>query len=557
MSWFGEDDDRVVYSAGISITHLIPTLPANPINAAVLSAIRNNGSIVNNIVAARGQTMLTRVEKYLKTVKATPSLNVTSSTFPSKLGAVLPIITIRENTVDVLNNPSAAFVKATGKALSTMSMDLKNITDAVNASPSPINDVFFMLACRINSPTVGAKAYFYHFLDELYDPAWDAVWWSFYTGVWRGDYLTQGWKEFSIYRSYELEFHVSYLTISKQTITGVIGAVGTYKKVLVANPLISMDKYDPGGFNFDTVICSKQINPTHYVKYTIYGLLISNYIRHAQDYTNVQHTVSGNSRTGTGNIDGLFNNVNGSDGAFLLPMFKGVLDKVNPFDLEQMLAESVILYVHTLSQSTVMWFQSPGFFQLLGDIVNLVAQVFSGSSLNLSPDLVTLIRQVAVSLLTGIVSEYLYEALAPVIGEAAAAALVGVTAFVVLQYTHEGNKSLGELPWAEDLLKASLVIVGAADKVNTLDALRLNREVADFNKSATAFNEELDRATKLLGTTDSNLRGSNLNDIINAYETPEEFYTRTIHQGNIGVTSIDAIASYAANKLRLPKQLPV
>jgi hypothetical protein len=557
MSWFGEADDITVYSAGISVTHLIPEMPRSPLTAAVLSAIRSNGSIVNNIVAAREQSMFSKVENYLEAVISIPALNVTTSTFPSKLGKVLPILTIRENNVNVLNSYPVAFVKGTKKALATLGMDLTDITAASDAAPVGINDVYFMLACRIGSPTKGAKAYFYHFLDMLYDPGWDGVWWSFYNGVeWRGDYLTQGWKQYKISRSNELEFTVRYLTINKQTITGVIGTVGTYRKVLAGSPLLSMAQYDPAITNFDTIACSKQINATQYVRYTIYGLEIDNHIQHAQDYTNVQHTVSMNTPTGTGNATGLFQNVNGADGSFLLPMFKEVLDKVNVFDLEQMITESIILYVHTVSQSTVLWYQSAGFFNIIGEIVSIATQIFSGSSLNLSPDLVSLIRQVAVSLLTGIVSEYLYEALAPVIGEATAAAIVGVTALVVLHYAPEGNKSLGELPWAEDLLKATLAIVGSLDKTNASEALQLTKDIDAFNKSASAFGEELDRATKLLGTTDSNLRGSNLNDIIGSYETPDEFYTRTIHQGNIGITGIDAIANYTANKLRLPKQLP-
>ena len=556
MSWFGEEDDRVVYSAGISVTHLIPKLPENPRNAAVLSAVRNNGSIVNNIVAVRNASMFSSMEKYLAITKATPSLDTTTSTFPSELGDVLPVIIIRENNFNILTNGSSpTFVGATKKALSTMGADLVKITAAVDASPSATNDVFFMLACRIWSPTVGAKAYFYHFLESMYDPTWDSIWFYFYqNGVWSGDYYTQFLKQFSIIQNDgELVFYVKYLTINKQTITGVIGPVGSYRKVHVAQPLLSVGVDTE---NFDTTSCAKQISATQYVEYTMYGLVIENRIKHGQDYTRVFHSVSMNSPVGTGDINGYYNKVNGAYGSFLLPMFKGVLDKVNPFDLEQMLAESVILYVHGVSQTTVPWWKSPGFYAILGEIVNIVAVIFSGSALSLSPDLVTLIRQVAIGLLTGIVSEYLFEALAPIIGEAAAAAIVGVTALAVLRYAPEGIKSLGELPWAEDLLKAARVIIDSVDIASTKDALELTKDIDAFNKSADAFNEELERANKLLGTTDSNLKRSNINDIINAYETPEEFYTRTIHQGNIGVLGLDAIANYAANKLRLPKELP-
>jgi hypothetical protein len=574
MSWFGEEDDTEVYSAGITVAHLIKKLE-NPLNAAVLSAVRNNGSIVNNIVAAAGHSMFARAEKYLDTVKASPHISLPTTTFPSSLGDVMPVITIRENNLNILTywEYPPDFVKVCKEALSVMGTDLSKLTDAVNAAPSAVNDVYFMLACRIGSPTVGAKAYFFHFLESLYDPTWDYYFWlGFGDDVWIGNQAPTaqqnawGKKQYTVERGNELKFIVSYFTIQKSTVTGVIGPVGSYEKSTAGYGLIGAVNYlgengersNVGKYhNFDAVNCSKQISTTQYVVYTIWGLVIENQIKHGQDYTRVLHTVSRNMPTGTGNVDGYFNKVNGAYESFSLPLFKGVMDKVNLFDQEQMLAESAILYLHTVSSSTVSWWQSAGFFQIIGDIANIVAGIFLGSSLNLSPDLVTLIRQVAVGLLTGVVSEYLFEALAPIIGEAAAAAIVGVTALVVLRYAPENIKSLGELPWAEDLLKAARVIIDSVDTANTKDALELTKDIDAFNKSALAYNEELDRASKLLDTGDSNIKRSTINDIINAYETPEEFYTRTVHQGNIGVMGLDAIANYATNKLRLPKQLPV
>jgi hypothetical protein len=575
MSWWGDAfgyNDDPVYSGGISVTHLIPKLPASPLNAAVLSAIRNNGSIVNNIVAARNASMFSNMERYLKVVKDTPVISITTTTFPSGLGDVLPIMTIRQNDWNVLTMYPLSFVEGTDKALSAMGTDLKSITTAVNAAPSAVNDVYFMLACRIGSPTVGASAYFFHLLESLYDADWDTEWWKgFGEDVWIGNhsaaYLANAWgqKHFDVKRGSELEFNVTYCTIIKGTTVGNIGPVGTYLKITQGRPLIGIanrlgpnaERSDIGKYhNFDFIFCYKQVSATEYVTYVMCGLVIENHIQHGQDHTRVLHTVSRNMPEGTGDVNGYFKKVNGAYGSFLLPMFKGILDKVNPFDLEQMLAESVILYVHTVSQSTVSWWQSPGFYAIVGEIVNIVVVIFSGSALSLSPDLTTLIRQIAIGLLTGIVSKYLFEALAPIIGEAAAAAIVGVTALVVLRYAPEGIKSLGELPWAEDLLKVARVIIDSVDIVNTKDALELTKDIAEFTKSADAFNEELARADKLLGTTDSNLKRSNINDIINAYETPEEFYTRTVHQGNIGVLGLDAIANYVANKLRLPKELP-
>jgi hypothetical protein len=57
----------------------------------------------------------------------------------------------------------------------------------------------------------------------------------------------------------------------------------------------------------------------------------------------------------------------------------------------------------------------------------------------------------------------------------------------------------------------------------------------------------LDKAMELL--EESNI----LNPRIIFGESPDDFYNRTVHSGNIGVASLDAISSFVAVALVLPK----
>jgi hypothetical protein len=540
MSWFNWFDDTTVYSAGISITHLIPKLPESPLKASVLSAIRNDGSIVNNLIAAREQTMFSKAEDFLDYTKASYYRGLPNQNFPAQLGDVLPIIAVRENGGNVLNTLSATNLATTKKALLKVGLNLENITNGINTAPGSVDDVYTLFAANVWSDTIGSHEYFFKFLALLYTVAQDRNIIGPSTSTERRYAITFGG---------ELRFDIITYAVNKVTLAGTIGPIDTYTRTI--------GTFTGAGVTTPTTfIFSRQVSANTYEQYSVIGLEVRNTLLTPGRSTMVYHTMTGSS--GALALNPAFwvtTPVNGSRATFVIPLFKSVLDAMNPFIQEKFLADSLILYVHSQSSQTIAWYQSPGFIETVGAIISIATAVFSGSSISLSKDLSTLIQQVAISLVTGIVSEYIFEILAPILGEATTAAIIGMAYIVAQEYVGEGNKSLGDLPWAEDLLKAALVVVQSIDSTNTEDALKLASDIAEFTKSSSVFGKELERASGLLGSTDSNLKNSNIAAILSFYETPDEFYNRTIHQGNIGVISIDAVSSYTANKLRLPKTL--
>ena len=75
----------------------------------------------------------------------------------------------------------------------------------------------------------------------------------------------------------------------------------------------------------------------------------------------------------------------------------------------------------------------------------------------------------------------------------------------------------------------------------------LMEEMASFTEWRTEAEKELSDANKLLENS------SHLSPITIFGESPDDFYNRTVHSGNVGVISIGAISSYVDNALRLPK----
>ncbi len=81
-------------------------------------------------------------------------------------------------------------------------------------------------------------------------------------------------------------------------------------------------------------------------------------------------------------------------------------------------------------------------------------------------------------------------------------------------------------------------------KADFLDLLQEGKEFSLF----------VEEQNKLLDDAKALLQGNNhLDPFVIFGESPQDFYNRTVHSGNIGVLGISAISSYVDIALTLPK----
>ena len=107
--------------------------------------------------------------------------------------------------------------------------------------------------------------------------------------------------------------------------------------------------------------------------------------------------------------------------------------------------------------------------------------------------------------------------------------------------------SVAGAPWAQELVRLSTGLSkGISDNLQDM----MKDLVGDYQQLSVMkddFAKEMERASKLL---DSN---NHLSPFVIFGESPNDFYNRTIHSGNIGMNGISAISSYVDIALRLPK----
>jgi len=131
--------------------------------------------------------------------------------------------------------------------------------------------------------------------------------------------------------------------------------------------------------------------------------------------------------------------------------------------------------------------------------------------------------------------------------------LAAVTTLVSL-YAGQGFSSTPGAPWASDLLRVSTGLAKAISaQVSDLIGEYQGKQQA-FNLMAEQQWEELEEVRKLLdvaGLVDPfTFVGNRPLTILG--ESPESFYNRTVHAGNIGPLAFDAIEFHVDNALKLP-----
>ena len=124
------------------------------------------------------------------------------------------------------------------------------------------------------------------------------------------------------------------------------------------------------------------------------------------------------------------------------------------------------------------------------------------------------------------------------------ATLLAIALVVYAAYHFSTSPGMAGVPTANQLVSFATGLNGAVIQDMFSDLLLEQQGFFQFMEEQT---KTLDEANKLLEST------SFLSPFIIFGESPQDFYNRTVHSGNVGVLSISAISSYVDIALTLPK----
>jgi len=289
----------------------------------------------------------------------------------------------------------------------------------------------------------------------------------------------------------------------------------------------------------------KPVEAPTYVEMTIMGLV------HHSRLTNPDGYFSTNS----GEVIHIITTImQTEDGKFFMPLSVGVMDNFNSLIQSEIFYSSLTLALTLYNETKLPWYADSALMFAIR-IVLVIATW--GSSEIWMQGLWEIIKQVithyVIQLLVMEAVTLLIDLVGGEVGLILAAIAVAVAAYA--GSGGDGLNLLTDIINAEQLMQAATLLVDAVNTSISEDFLELQEQIEDEEALQEEREEELDSLVAQLGPTVT----IDMVDVVvrqptpDFYETPSDFYNRSVHITNPGVLSLDSIDSYVGNAISLPQ----
>lgn len=467
----------------------------------------------------------------------------------NQLGSFFPFGYFRFNKQPTSTNPASAEYKAITKYMKCLNMDYAAVNEAINSNPQieHVDSALLMLMVPASSGNALENRYLFDFFKRLYLQAVGAGGQS--DGM---NYISE--PVMNVFRSLSKRVTAKVsLTIRDARFTTSLGMQGIFRKIRQGNigkvgthtsaridksvthgvmvyPIdLMMNQREPYLDTWTTkeptFIYCKQITPYLYEEIEVVGLRMT------------YEVLGGHSTTNE-----------------MVPIDHSITQDYSLPDREEIYARSLHYIINSVQETEVEWYQQEWFSTVL-IIVAVVWTVFSmgsdgGSGLGAAMAAGTAtLADIAVAVLIAaawyVGIKVVTKLFVKMFG-AEFALLFAVVVAAYGMYTQFGPGGLKGAPWAEQLLPLSNSLMTEASGSYAKDLQLLGEEADAFGLMAKAKTDELKKIQE-------ELEGSRLlSPFVLFGEKPEEYFNRTVHSGNIGINSIDAISNYCDISLKLP-----
>jgi len=466
-------------------------------------------------------------------------------------GTFFPFTYFRHNKYSEISNTTTDAYKTSKKLVKYLGMNYDDIAEAINASPdiAAVEQAVLMLAVPAVSTNQLDQRYLWSFFNSMYlaqdaenqfrspeqhslsvalevTDSWDAI---------QSAYRVQANIKSVVIQDSRFKMALEHSGIYKRRVAGTIGAVGTYSSAydVYSEEVTLIDSFGtevPMTFPVKQYKYRKQISTGFYDEVMLIDL----------------RTVF--------RVDGTYSVTAGETSSILIvPLDHSITSSWSIRDREIIYARSLHLVFNSKVVTKLKWYQEE-LFQLVMLVVAVVVTVWSLGST--SSTLVGLLAAgsytAAALLIVQVLLEYAIYAYAfKLFVKAVGIEAAFVVAIIAAAYGiyNEGGSSgaVAGAPTAAQLIQLSSGLISGINAELKADTEDLLRDSKEFQKTKAEQIKLLETAQELL---DGNHR---LDPLVIFGESPQDFYNRTVHSGNIGVVGIDAISSYVDAALTLPK----
>ena len=468
-----------------------------------------------------------------------PAVEAIFDTPSTKAGTFLPWGYFRFDKKPINANTQSTEFKNSEQLFKTINMNLDEITDSIHENPdiADVEQAMMMMAVPANTKSEVERKYLFDFFSQMFiaakatDGAADN---PTIPLVRKG--LDKGLNQTSIVlRDKRFKMALSFNSISKRRLAGKLGKVGAHD----SGTTLRTDSTNVVGDNGATIKWNTSV-PTHY-----YRRQVSENVYEELSVTGLKmvYWVFGDYTTTADETDDIL----------MVPLDYEITSKYQMFEREELYARSLHYIFNSRIVTKLKWYQT-GIFKAVLAVVSIVIMVFNiaaglkalSVALTAGVTLTGLAYMALVAVIKYVLITVAVRLFVKVVG-VRIAFLVAVVAAVTGMYQVIQAGGVKGAPWAKDLLALSSNMTKNIQRSIGLEFDALKAE-------ADAFEKYKDTKIELLEKTQDLLNGTvRLDPIIIWGETPDEFYQRTVHSGNIGIVGIEAVASFVETSLTLPK----
>lgn len=470
-----------------------------------------------------------------------PELDSFFESPPTELGSFYPIAYFRHNKARVDIDKSSQEYKTSLKMLKYIGVDYQGMIDAIHESPdiADVEQAMLLMAVPANSTNPIELRYLYDFFESQYysqdNPPLAATAKNIFKVSLRNSEVNS-----IVIQDKRAKFVLNHRGIVKKKVAGSIGPIGTYTgsegKVQIESPGVELT---------DTLvrIMFSQITESsvHYYRKQITESIYDEI--QVIDLQMVYNVWEGYNAVG-----------DETDDILLIPIDRNITKDYWVGDKEILYARSLHYIFNSRKIVKVKWYQQSWFGNLLKIAAIVITVVSLGTqswSLAIAASLaasgaMALAIAIALDLIAMQLIGKAFQLFVKTVGKD----LAFLTALVAAAYGINGVIEAGGFqaaaPLAKDMLSMANGLVSTVGASYQEDMNNLMGELSEFNKY-------VEEQTKLLEKAEDSLRTSNLLSPFTIFgESPDDFYKRTVHSGNIGTIGVDSIENYVDRALTLP-----
>lgn len=470
-----------------------------------------------------------------------PALDAFFESPPTELGSFYPIAYFRHDKTRMDTDKTSTEYKTSQKMLKYIGVDYQAMIDAIHDSPdiADVEQAMLMMAVPANTTNPVELKYLFDFFESQYYTQDAPPKATSSTNVYKL-FVSNNEGHGIVIQDKRAKFVLNHRGIVKKRLAGSIGPIGSYTGS-TGEVQIETNGVEETVDSLRVAVSRLYAAPIHYYRKQITESL----------YDEVQII----DLRMTYNVWGGYNTVGDeTDDILLIPIDRNITQAYWVGDKETLYARSLHYIFNSRKIVKVKWYQQSWFTTLLKIAAIVITVVSLGTqnwSLAIATSLATSSAMVlAIAIALDLIAMQLIGQAFQLFVKAVGKDLAFLTALVAAAYGINGVIEAGGFqaaaPMAKDLLSLANGMVSSIGASYQEDMANLMGEYSEFNKY-------IEEQTKLLDKAEDSLRTSNLLSPFTIFgESPDDFYKRTIHSGNIGTIGVDSIENYVERSLTLP-----